>query len=57
MICQCLQNRYRFAILPLHLTQISVPGAITLCLGTDKSLWGPDLKNKVCEEAIRSVIN
>ena len=55
-ICQGLQNSHWFPVWSLHLMKISVPGAISLSLGTDKSLWGPNLKNKVGAEAIRSVI-
>ena len=41
----------------LYLIKISIPGDISLTLGTDKSRWGPDLKNKVGRQAIRSVIH
>ena len=54
---QGLQSSHRFPIWPLNLMKISVSGAISLSLGTDKSHWGLDLENKVGGEENRIVVH
>ena len=53
---RCL-SCHRFPIWPIHLMKISVSGAISSSLGTVKSLWGPNLVNKMGDEAIWSVMS
>ena len=56
-ISQGLQNSHSFPIWSLHLTKISVHGAISLSLGTDKSRSGSNLENRLDGEAIQNAIH
>ena len=55
-ICLWPQNTPQFLISLLHWSQISFPGAFFWGLQTASSRWRPDLKSRVCKEAIQSAI-
>ena len=56
-ICLWPQNTHQFAISLFHWSQIYFPGAFFWGLQTANRRWGPDLKNRVSAEAIRSAIH